>query len=424
MATGLRHGRQNGPFGADIARAIPQGASRRPVVMASERAMSGEKTRVLYIVPPTRSFAGIERVTDSIGSALATEYKGDLDISVLYTSPFEQIVGQPRPYEVILSFSGGRLDLLRRVRKTIAGGRFDLVVVPQVEPTAVFWLACLGIRRRFILYLHGNPRLERRSFKASLLFEAMRFLVLPRLARVFGTSPRQLDAFRSDYPSKVEHVWVPNPVRSFDTPVPVPAPAIGRPIRFVTVGRFAYQKGYDILLHAFAAFCEKRGDAELALVGYGEEEPAICALIDELGLAGRVTIEHYPDSPAIPLSNSDVYLSGARWEGWSLAICEALRFGLPVVAFDCEFGPSDIIADDRLGRLVPLGDMAGFVMAMVHYHDHVVSERRHAQYRVDYIDRFSLDKVVHAHARALLAADGRSQPRSAVAGDSLTAAPA
>lgn len=386
--------------------------------------MPNRKTRVLYIVPPTRSFAGIERVTDSICSALATEYRSELDISVLYTSPFEQIVGQPRPYDVLLSFSTGRLDLLRRIRKTVSGGRFDLVVVPQVEPTAVFWLACLGIRRRFILYLHGNPRLERRSFKASVLFEAMRFLVLPRLARIFGTSPRQLDAFRADHPSKVEHVWVPNPVRSFDMPAPAPAPAVNRPIRFVTVGRFAYQKGYDILLRAFAAFCEKREGAELALVGYGEEEPAIRALIDELDLTGRVRIEHYPDSPAIPLSNSDVYLSGARWEGWSLAICEALRFGLPVIAFDCEFGPSDILLDDRLGRLVPLGDMTGFVAAMVHYSDHVVAERRHARYRADYIDQFSLDKVVHAHARALLAADGRVEARPGAIADSLRAAPA
>ncbi|MDZ4368845.1 MAG: glycosyltransferase [Afipia sp.] len=369
--------------------------------------MSGRKIRILYIVPPTRSFAGIERVTDSICSALATEYAQDLEVSVLYTSPFEQIVGQPRPYDVILSFSKGRLDLLRRVRRTVANGQFDLVVVPQVEPTAVFWLCCLGIRRHFILYLHGNPRLERRSLKASLLFEAMRFLVLPRLARVFGTSPRQLEAFRDDYPSRVEHVWVPNPVRSFDLSAPLPPHALGRPVRFVTVGRFAYQKGYDILLRVFAAFCEKRGDAELILVGYGEEEPAIRALIDEFGLAGKATIEHHPDSPAVPLSRSDIYLSGARWEGWSLAICEALRFGLPVIAFDCEFGPSDIIIDERIGRLVALGDMAGFVAAMVHYHDHAVSERRHAQYRADYIDRFSLDKVVHAHARALLAADGR-----------------
>jgi hypothetical protein len=78
-----------------------------------------------------------------------------------------------------------------------------------------------------------------------------------------------------------------------------------------------------------------------------------------------------------------------------------------VIAFDCEFGPSDIIIDERIGRLVALGNMAGFVAAMVYYHDNVVSERRYAQYRADYIDRFSLDKVVHVHARALLAADGR-----------------
>lgn len=365
--------------------------------------MLGGKTSILYIVPPTRSFAGIERVTDSICSALAIEYAEDVTVSVLYTSPFEQIVGQKRPYNVVLSFSSGRLDLLRRVRRAIAEGGFDLVVVPQVEPTAAFWLCCLGLRRRFILYLHGNPRLERRSLMAKLLFEVMRFLVLPRLARVFGTSPRQLEAFRADYPSEVEHVWVPNPVRSFDGPAPDHGNS-GGPVRFVTVGRFAYQKGYDILLRAFAAFCCERGGAELALVGYGEEEPAIRALIDELGLAGRVTIEHYPDSPAIPLSRSDVYLSGARWEGWSLAICEGLRFGLPVVAFDCEFGPSDIILDERIGRLVALDDIASFVAAMVYYHDNVDAERRHAEYRAGYIDRFSLDKVVHAHARALLAA--------------------
>lgn len=374
--------------------------------------MSGGKTKVLYIVPPTRSFAGIERVTDSICSALATEYAEDVAVSVLYTSPFEQIVGQPRPYNVIMSFASGRFDLLRRVRRVIAKGGFDLVVVPQVEATAVFWLCSFGLRRRFILYLHGNPRLERRSPMAKFLFEVMRFLVLPRLTRVFGTSPRQLEAFKADFPSEVEHVWVPNPVRSFDRSARDDRDS-GSALRFVTVGRFAYQKGYDILLQAFAAFCRERGGAQLSLVGYGEEEEAIRKLIDELDLSGQVTIEHYPDSPAIPLSRSDVYLSGARWEGWSLAICEGLRFGLPVVAFDCEFGPSDIIVDERIGRLVALDDIAGFVAAMVYYHDNVAAERRHAEYRAGYIDQFSLDKVVHAHAQALLAAADRNEQQPA-----------
>lgn len=372
--------------------------------------MQKSKVKVLYITPPTRSFAGIERVTDSVASALATRYKQDIDVSVLYTSEFEQIVGKPRPYNVILSLASGRIDLMSRVRRAVAEGRFDLVVVPQVEASALFWLCCIGIRRQFIMHLHGNPRLERRSWKASVLFELMRMIVLPRLRRVFGTSPRQLEAFMADYPSRVEHVWVPNPVRSFDEPDRRALPA-NRPIRFITVGRFAYQKGYDILLGAFATFCEKRVGAQLSLVGFGDDEPMIRALIDEAGLGAQVTIEHYPDSPAIPLSRSDVYLSAARWEGWSLAICEALRFGLPVIAFDCEFGPSDIIIDDRIGRLVAIDDLAGFVEAMVHYHDHIAAERRHAEYRAAYIDGFSLDTVVHAHARALLAAASDDAPR-------------
>lgn len=371
--------------------------------------MPKRKSKILYIIPPTRSFAGIERVTDSIASALATRYAPEIDVSVLYTSEFEQIVGQQRPYSVILSLCSGRIDLMRRVRRAVAEGRFDLVIVPQVEATALFWICCIGIRRQFIMHLHGNPRLERRSWKASVLFEMMRMIVLPRLRRVFGTSPRQLEAFMTDYPSEVEHIWVPNPVRSFDEPA-VRAPQADRPIRFVTVGRFAYQKGYDILLRVFAAFCEKRSGAQLSLVGFGDDEPMIQALINEAGLGAQVTIEHHPDSPAIPLSRSDVYLSCARWEGWSLAICEALRFGLPVIAFDCEFGPSDIIIDDRIGRLVAMDDLAGFVEAMVHYHDHIGAERRHADYRAAYIDRFNLDKVVHAHAQALLAAASGDAP--------------
>ena len=366
--------------------------------------MRGSKLRILYVVPATPSFAGIERVTDSICEALASRYETQLHICVLFMTAFPQIVDAQRSYEKIISVPNGRLDMLRRVRKTVSRG-FDLVIVPQVEATALFWVYCFGIDRNFIMHLHGNPRREISSWRARVLFQLMRLVVLPRLKRIFGTSPRQLEAFHADYPSAIKHVWVPNPVRRFDRPPFAPRDG-GHPLRFVSVGRFAYQKGYDLLLHAFAAFRNRRTDARLSLVGYGEEEPVLRELIQQLDLKQDVSIEFHPDSPAIPLSQGDVYLSGARWEGWSLAICEALRFGLPVVAFDCEFGPSDILVDDRLGRLVAPGDIEQFVEAMVYYYDNIVEERRHAGFRADYIDQFSLDRVVHVHAHALMEAAG------------------
>jgi len=94
-------------------------------------------------------------------------------------------------------------------------------------------------------------------------------------------------------------------------------------------------------------------------------------------------------------------MSTSRWEGWSLAICEALRFGLPVVSTDCDFGPSDILTDPRLGRLTALNDENQLVDAMTYYVDNLAAEKAHASYRKDYIDRYSAENVVQLHASAL-----------------------
>ncbi|MCU4181122.1 glycosyltransferase [Bosea sp. BH3] len=359
--------------------------------------------KILYIVPRTQSFAGIERVIDSICDEMAGRFGDVLDVHVLYSTAYRQIADADRRYTKIIRTAPGRMNLIRNLRRLIAEEGYDLIVCPQVEPTAMLWFATLGLKRKFAMHLHGNPRLESRSRKSRIMFALMKLFVLKRLAVVLGTSSRQLAAFGADYPSDVRHVWVPNPVRRFETTQPAPRQS-DAPIRFVSVGRFDYQKGQDILLRAFAEFSKRRPGAHLSLVGFGNDEPILRGLIEELGLSASVTLEHYPDSPETPLSRSDVFLSGARWEGWSLAICEALRFGLPIVSFDCEFGPSEIIMDDRIGRLIPIGDTAAFVEAMIYYHDNITSERRHAEYRSRHVDRFSIEEVVQLHADALLSA--------------------
>src|SRR5262249_36981473 len=146
-------------------------------------------------------------------------------------------------------------------------------------------------------------------------------------------------------------------------------------IVFVNVGRFCFQKGQDILLKAFSGLYKVRKNARLKIVGYGSEESSIREDIKRLDLEEAVVIEHHPNNPQPALATSDVYVSTSRWEGWSLAISEALRFGLPVVATDCEFGPSDILVDNRLGRLVTVGDTQELVEAMIYYCDNLPSER-------------------------------------------------
>jgi glycosyltransferase involved in cell wall biosynthesis len=367
--------------------------------------LSQRRLKILYVVPGTKTFAGIERVVDEVASELAAKHAARFDVDVLYLSEFENHVFGERPYNRIQTEPKGRAELLRTARQIVSRAEYDLIVVPQIEPTVIFWLACVGLRRKFVVHLHGNPRRERSHVKAKILFELMRTLVLPRLAGVFGTSPRQLEAFKKMFPSRVPHVWVPNPVRSFDD-ANLESSSERASINFVSVGRFAYQKGQDLLLAAFAELYKLRKSARLRIVGYGAEEADLRSSIARLGLDEVVSIEHYPDSPQRPLATSDVYVCTSRWEGWSLAICEALRFGLPVISTDCEFGPSDILTDRRLGRLVPLSETTeaidGLVEAMVYYCDHLNDERNDAEYRKRYIDRFSVDQVAQVHAAALV----------------------
>jgi glycosyltransferase involved in cell wall biosynthesis len=369
-----------------------------------ENNASLRRLKILYVVPGTKIYAGIERVVDEIAGQLADDYASRFDLDVLYLSHFENHEIGARSYNKIQAEPTTRTELLRTAREVVGRADYDLVVVPQIEPTVIFWFACIGLPSKFVLHLHGNPKRERSHAKAKILFYLMKTLVLPRLAGVFGTSPRQLESFRDMFPSNVPLVWAPNPVRRFHMKTDGVSPK-RESVTFVSVARFDYQKGQDLLTLAFAKLYERRKNVRLRIVGYGADEPQLRDTIARLGVGEVVSLEYYPNDPQLPLATSDVYVCSSRWEGWSLAICEALRFGLPVVSTDCEFGPSDILTDRRLGRLVPLPETTeavdGLVEAMLYYCDNLHSEQQNAEFRKQYVERFSVEQVVHVHADAL-----------------------
>ncbi|MDQ0562015.1 glycosyltransferase involved in cell wall biosynthesis [Rhizobium mesoamericanum] len=368
------------------------------------RDQSRRRLKILYIQPGTSSFAGIERVVDNVCTMLADRFAEDFEVDVLYTSVQKNRPTQSRGYKVIDRVAHGRLELMRIFRSVIKAKDYGLIVVPQIEPAVICMAACIGLKRRFALHLHGNPKREAGHLKAKILFFLMRVYFLSRVSYVFGTSPRQLESFKEMFNSKTPQAWVPNPVRSFDLSEALSSLEATGIVTFVNVGRFAFQKGQDILLQAFSELIKIRPNVRLRIVGYGSGEADLRAEITRLSLDEAVSIEHYPISPHPALATSDIYVSTSRWEGWSLAICEALRFGLPVISTDCEFGPSDILVDDRLGRLVPVSGGAALVEAMAYYCDNLVLERSHSEYRKTFIDRYSPERVVEIHAQAIRSA--------------------
>lgn len=133
----------------------------------------------------------------------------------------------------------------------------------------------------------------------------------------------------------------------------------------VCIGRYAYEKGNDLLLKAWAKVEKQCQDWTLDIYGMGNQTPYM-KLIYELGIDKARCHLH-----GSLMNVKDVYLGSSifalpsRFEGFGLVIIEAMACGVPVVAFDCENGPRNIISDNQNGILVKPFDVKAYADSLI-----------------------------------------------------------
>lgn len=130
--------------------------------------------------------------------------------------------------------------------------------------------------------------------------------------------------------------------------------------RVIAVGRYVYQKGFDILLQAWAKIEKRHNDWELAIYGMGDRTPYEC-LVEELHIdRNRCHLNGPTDDIKQEYLNSSLFVFSSRFEGFGMVLIEAMACGLPVISFDCPCGPKDIVRHQEDGLLVPSGDVVKF----------------------------------------------------------------
>lgn len=127
--------------------------------------------------------------------------------------------------------------------------------------------------------------------------------------------------------------------------------------RVISLGRLEYEKGFDLLIKAWSRVIVLYPIWKLDIYGTGSFEKKLNNLIGELGLTDSVQLRGVTQQVSYELMNSSFYVLPSRYEGLPLVMLECLACGLPMVAFDCETGPSDIIEDNDCGLLVKNGDI-------------------------------------------------------------------
>lgn len=128
----------------------------------------------------------------------------------------------------------------------------------------------------------------------------------------------------------------------------------------IFVGRYSYQKDIPSLLRIWECVCRRFPDWHLHIWGgYGEQKEELQKAIK----LAKINIIIHESTSLIydEYLKSSLLLMTSRFEPFGLVLPEAMSCGLPVVAFDCPDGPSEIITDGVNGYLISAGDIDGFV---------------------------------------------------------------
>jgi GalNAc-alpha-(1->4)-GalNAc-alpha-(1->3)-diNAcBac-PP-undecaprenol alpha-1,4-N-acetyl-D-galactosaminyltransferase len=287
-----------------------------------------------------------------------------------------------------------RIILLRRALRRVAPD----VVISFLDTTNVLTLlASHGLGIPIIVSERNDP--SRNAIGSA--WSGLRSL-LYRQADVLVVQSRAIRDWAVRLPRIKTIQIIPNPVSTICDGSPHTSTGHDSTYTIVAMGRLVRQKGFDLLLEAFARCAEKHANWSLVIIGEGPQRESLQAFASDLGIAGRVRLVGQCYDPATILKAADLFVLSSRYEGFPNALLEAMACQLPVVSTDCSGGgPREIIRNGVDGVLVPSEDVTALADAMDRLIANADERRRLGRRALEVIERFSLERIMTMWDEAL-----------------------
>jgi GalNAc-alpha-(1->4)-GalNAc-alpha-(1->3)-diNAcBac-PP-undecaprenol alpha-1,4-N-acetyl-D-galactosaminyltransferase len=282
------------------------------------------------------------------------------------------------------------VDNFKRVRKLRSAIRDfkPKVILSFIDSTNVrMLLASIGTGIPVIVEEHIDPK----QHPLGRIVRLLRRLLYKRASAVVVLTPGIAQWASSFVKKEAIHV-IPNPIsEQFCKNGKLKPERNGH--RVIAIGRLEAQKGFDMLLRAFAQCAQEHPGWTLNIIGDGSERDRLQALAVVLHIDDRVSWALVVKEPERELHRSDLFVLSSRYEGLPMVLLEAMACGLPVVSFDCPSGPREIIRDGEDGLLVPPYDIDALTKAMSRLMGSEDERKRLGEGAAHVVERFGLAKI-------------------------------
>ena len=297
------------------------------------------------------------------------------------------------------------------LNRAIRAFRPDLLHL-HLPNTSAFWALALPAARRLPWIVQWQAdvvasTIDRRLALAYRLYRPLEQRLLAASRAIIATSPPYLEASAALRPWRERCYVIPLGLEPARIPDPDPLAQAraatlwdGAAFRVLAIGRLSYYKGHDILIRAAAELTDSR----VLIVGTGDRRKRLAALIQSLGLDGRVELSGFQPETDLNalLASCDVLClpSLERTEAFGLVLLEAMRFGKPVVVGDIPgSGAGWVVRQAGHGLLTPPGDPAALAAALRGLQRDPVRRETFGQSGAAALrDRFGIDRVAAAVA--------------------------
>lgn len=307
--------------------------------------------RIALIVIPTLSSGGAERVASILANEWSTYEGCEVHLAVLIDRAHHYELSPAVTVHHLVPNSEGRvgfgrkLALIGRLRRLVRRLSPDFCLSFMRRTNLLTLAALSGLGSRVIVSERTSPNLlwgpgTRAATRA----------LYPQAQGLIAQTERAARHFRAATGCRT--VWViPNPVAVRDAP----SGQVERERLILNVGRLMPEKGQGLLLQAFQTL--NLPDWTLVILGEGPLRADLERQAAGLGIADRVLLPGAVPDVGPWLRRASIFAFPSLHEGFPNALAEAMISGLPVVSFDCETGPAELIRDGRNGILVRTGDV-------------------------------------------------------------------